>query len=326
MRETGEGSTVASAGPAAVAAEGPARVVHLLTFDVEEYFQVESASTTIGAAAWHQWPRRLQRPVERILELLAGRGVRATFFVLGWVARHESELVRLIADAGHEVASHGMTHAMVTQLTASQFRDELETSRKVLQDLTGQAVLGYRAPTFSIMHGTAWALEELCRAGYQYDSSVFTVHHDRYGVPEAPPRPHMARWCGVGGDGEASGGGGSILEIPPLTLPIGGVQLPLGGGGYMRLLPARVMGMAIGRSQRAGLPAMIYMHPWEIDAGQPVMPMSRLRRWRHRVGLGGAERKLDWLLGNYRFAAVADCLASLRGMAAGCEFVYGRGD
>ncbi len=289
---------------------------HLMTIDVEEYFQVESAAASIGPDAWHNWPSRIQPSVERILALLERHQTKATFFVLGWVANQHPYLVRAIAQAGHEVASHGMSHAMITRLSPQQFRGEILDSRKMLQDISGQEVIGYRAPTFSIMHQTAWALDELVLAGYKYDSSVFTVRHDRYGVPEAPPGPHMAN---AGNDTI------SILEIPPLTLPVGRrLRLPMGGGGYLRLLPTLAMEMAITRSQRNSLPAMIYLHPWELDPGQPLLPMPRMKRWRHRVGLAGAEKKLDRLLTRYSFAAVEDCLPMLRSLADSRKFTYGR--
>lgn len=300
------------------AAATPAAMPHLLTFDVEEYFQVEAAANAIGPDNWNQWPSRLQQPLQRILQLLADRKLRATFFILGWVAKRHPHLVRSIARAGHEIASHGMSHTMLTRLSPAQFRDEIDTSRKILQDITGQNVIGYRAPTFSVVRRTAWAFRQLLAAGYRYDSSVYTVHHDRYGVPDAPPRPHMALTQIV----DATASSTAILEIPPLTMPLGPLQLPIGGGGYLRLLPVRLMALAINRCQRRGLPAMIYLHPWELDPRQPSIPIGRRRLWRHRIGLASAEKKLVWLLDNYRFAAVADCLPALHCLAANHTFQY----
>lgn len=319
-------TTVSTSAPGAAAT--PAAMPHLLTFDVEEFFQVEAAAHAIGPDNWNQWPSRLQQPLQRILQMLADRNLRATFFILGWVAQRHPHLVRSIARAGHEIASHGMSHTMITRLSPAQFRNEIDTSRKILQDITGQDVIGYRAPTFSVVRRTAWAFRQLLAAGYLYDSSVYTVHHDRYGVPDAPPQPHMALTQTP--DAHAADSvihaaerrPAAILEIPPLTMPIGPLQLPIGGGGYLRLLPVRLMALAINRCQRRGLPAMIYLHPWELDPCQPPIPIGRRQLWRHRIGLANAEKKLAWLLDHYRFAAVADCLPALHRLAANHTFQY----
>jgi len=273
---------------------------HLLSCDVEEYFQVEAAAR-IAPDQWDDWPRRAGPRVDQILQLLAEHGATATFFVLGWVAQREPDVIRRIARAGHEVASHGMSHRMITRLDPAQLLGELTDSRKLLEDLTGQPVLGYRAPTFSITHRTAWAIDVLVEAGFVYDSSVFPVHHDRYGVPDAPPEPHRA----IGPAGRI------LLEIPPLTLRVGSrTNVPVGGGGYLRLLPVRAVAYAIRRTERRGLPAMIYLHPWELDPDQPILPMGRLSRWRHRVNLGRTAAKLGWLLTRFRFHSVRQCLES----------------
>ena len=169
------------------------KATHLLSIDVEEYFHVQAAAEGgMSSREWASWPRRLGPCVERILQLLANHETKATFFVLGWVAQDQPEIVRRIASCGHEIASHGMTHTMIGRLGPGEFRRELLVSRKLLEDLSGGAVIGFRAPTFSITHRTAWALDALVEAGYRYDSSVFPVHHDRYGVPEAPRWAHLA--------------------------------------------------------------------------------------------------------------------------------------
>jgi len=289
-----------------VSAAAPSREAavetHLLSVDVEEYFQVEAAARAgLDSSRWPDMPRRLAAPVDRLLDLLAARGVRATFFILGWVARADPNLVRRIAAAGHEVASHGMTHRMLNDLAPDAFRAELAESRQRLEDLAGRPVRGFRAPTFSITHRTAWGLDALAEAGYVYDSSIFPVHHDRYGVPEAPVGVHRA--VGPGGAG--------LLEIPPLTLRALGANWPAAGGGYLRLLPVRVIGHALRAAARDGRTGMIYLHPWELDPDQPVLPMSRLARFRHRVGLARTEAKLRWLLDRFRFTSVADRLDAL---------------
>lgn len=278
-----------------------AAVKHLLSFDVEEYFQVESASSVIPRDQWGRYPTRLVPAVDCVLGLLAERGVTATFFVLGWVAQQEPETVRRIADAGHEIASHGMNHDMIGRLTPDAFRQDLIASRKLLEDISGEQVLGYRAPTFSITRETAWALDVLCESGFLYDSSVFPVHHDRYGVPDAPRSAHRA----------LGPGGKSILEIPPLTMRLLKSNLPVGGGGYFRLFPICLLGRALKAASSQGECGMLYLHPWELDPGQPVLPMSRISRWRHRVGLGRTESKLRWLLERFDFTSVREQLEPL---------------
>jgi len=269
---------------------------HILSFDVEEYFHAEAAAAA-GPDRWDSFERRLGPCVERILELLCDRGVSATFFVLGWVARHERSVVAQIAEAGHEIASHGMTHAMLGRLAPEEFRRELLDSRRLLEDIAGRPVVGYRAPTFSITHRTAWALDVLAETGYRYDSSIFPVRHDRYGVPDAPRFVHWA----------VGPGQGRILEIPPSTLQVLGMNWPVGGGGYLRLLPVRLVAAALAGAERCGQPGMIYLHPWELDPGQPILPMGPLSRWRHRVNLARTEGKLAWLLGRHRFGPGGRC-------------------
>ena len=275
----------------------------MLSFDVEEYFQVEAAAGSVCRADWAHFPRRLEAGLERILQLLADHETSATFFVLGWVGRHERGLVRRIAEAGHEIASHGMNHKMLDRLSPRQFRRDLLTARRILQDISGRPVIGYRAATFSIRRQTAWAIDLLCDAGFLYDSSVFPIRHDRYGVPGAPAEIHLA----------VGPAGGSILEIPPLTARLLGRNVPLGGGGYLRLLPVSLLGLALKRAERRGRPAMVYLHPWEFDPDQPPLPMSRLSRWRHRVNLRRTSGKLHWLLDHFHFTSVRQCLDGLAG-------------
>ena len=293
--------------------------MHVLSFDVEEYFQVEAAARGgVRPEQWHDHEMRLAPCVDRILDLLAEHSVTATFFVLGWVARHQQDVVERIARAGHEIASHGLNHRMLTMLTGEPnreelFRDELLDSRKRLEDISGRQVVGYRAPTFSITHTTAWALDVLAEAGFAYDSSIFPVRHDRYGVCDAPRWAHRA----------VGPGGGQILEIPPLTLRMIGVNLPVGGGGYLRLLPSPVVARGLRVAEKLDHPGMIYLHPWEIDAGQPVLPMGRLSRWRHRVNLHKTEAKLRRLLRTFRFGAGTDLLKQSPDLGRD-TFRYGR--
>lgn len=275
--------------------------VHLLSFDVEEYFQVEAVASAIPIHQWDTYPARLAPVITRILTILAENQTKATFFVLGWVAQHEKQLVHEIAEQGHEIASHGMSHTMLGRLTPEDFRQELRDSRRVLEDITGQRVIGFRAPTFSITHKTAWALDILAEEGFLYDSSIFPVHHDRYGVPDAPTVPHRAMGSGTGG----------IIEIPPLTTRLFGVNWPIGGGGYLRLLPARMIDLALRKARHRQNTGMLYMHPWEFDPDQPILPMRRMSRWRHRVGLRHTETKLCWLLKRHRFVSTCQVMDAL---------------
>lgn len=269
---------------------------HMLSFDVEEYFQVEAAAAGVRREAWPEYEPRLGRSIEKILSLLEEFKIQATFFVMGWVARHEGEVVRRIAAAGHEIASHGMDHRMVTKLRIQDFREQAVESKKILEDLCGQEVVGFRAPTFSIVRETMWALDVLGEAGYEYDSSVFPIRHDRYGMPEAPIAVHWTQ----------GPNGGKILEIPPLVLPVMGMNVPTGGGGYLRLLPIWVTAWAMRTAEREGRSGMIYLHPWEFDAEQPVLPMSRMSLWRHRVNLGRTQQKLRYLMERFGFCSVRE--------------------
>lgn len=290
------------------------QIVHLLSFDVEEYFQVEAAARCgIGRDDWAGLAPRLGPAVDRILQALSDHQASATFFVLGWVAEHEPEVVRRIARAGHEIASHGCGHQMLQHLEPDDFRRDLLDSRRLLEDLSGRPVIGYRAPTFSVTRDTAWAFDVLAETGYRYDSSVFPIHHDRYGVPNAPAAAHRA----------VGPAGGTILEVPPLTCRLAGVNWPVGGGGYLRLLPVRVVGRAMRRAARKGRPALLYLHPWELDPDQPALPMPWSARLRHRIGLRRTERKLRWLLARFRFSGLASQIDSLAASAAE-TFAYGR--
>ena len=229
---------------------------HALSFDVEESFQVQAAADGgVGVDDWCNYERRLPAQVNRVLDLLAEHHVTATFFVLGWVAQHEPDVVRRIAAAGHEIASHGMGHAMLSELTAEAFRGELRQSRALLEDLARSQVTGFRAPTFSIRPDTLWALDVLAEEGFAYDSSIYPIRHDRYGIPGAPAWLHRA----------VGPAGGSILEIPPLSMRLCGLRLAVGGGGYLRLFPSGMVRRGLKLAEGAGQPGMIYLHPWELD-------------------------------------------------------------
>jgi polysaccharide deacetylase family protein (PEP-CTERM system associated) len=271
---------------------------HVLSIDVEDWFQVENYAQAVPREQWPRCELRVADNVRRLLDLLSAADVRATFFVLGWVAERLPDLVGDIARAGHEVASHGWSHTPIWRLSEAAFSDEVSRSRALLEELSGHRVIGYRAPTCSITKSTVWALGALRRAGYRYDSSIFPVHHDRYGIPDAPTAVHR----------RAEG----IWEIPLSVLEFRGARLPVAGGGYFRLYPLWLTRWAIRRLEQAGRPAVVYLHPWEFDPGQPrVRGLGWLRAFRHRVGIARNARKLVLLLRAFRFAPARTVLEEL---------------
>ncbi|MGH7820031.1 MAG: XrtA system polysaccharide deacetylase [Candidatus Binatia bacterium] len=272
---------------------------HHFTVDVEEHFQVAAFDSPARRSSWADHPSRVERNTRRILELLAERDVRATFFVLGWVAERQPELVRTIARAGHEVASHGFDHEPLTAQDPKQFRLDVQRSKRLLEDLVGSPVIGYRAPSFTITPRTAWALPILVEEGFAYDSSIVPILHDRYGFPGANPRPHRL-----------STDAGPLWEVPPSTVRIAGVQVPVGGGGYLRIYPFVVFRWLLNRVEDAGQPIVLFVHPWEIDPEQPRMNGSALSRFRQYYNLDKTESRLVRLLDSTRFAPIRDSVPS----------------
>lgn len=279
-----------------------------LTFDVEEYFHAEAFARVLRPEEWPTLESRVTRSTERLLDILDRDRVHATFFVLGWIAERHPALVREIASLGHEVACHGYGHRMIQQLTRSEFERDVTKAKRAIEDAVGKPVLGYRAPTFSIMRETLWSLDVLAEAGFRYDSSIFPVVHDRYGIPDAPRFPHRLK----------GPGGGEITEFPLSTVQILGRRLPVAGGGYFRLFPYGVTRRAITRiNTREGQPAMVYLHPWEIDPEQPRLPVGPLTRFRHLVNVGKTEARLTRLLDDFAFAPAAEVLADTGLLALG---------
>jgi polysaccharide deacetylase family protein (PEP-CTERM system associated) len=277
----------------------------ILSFDVEEHFRIEQASAlTIDPELKHRCGERLEPMTRWILDALARLGQKATFFVVGRIARERPSLVRAIHDGGHEVASHSWEHHRVHALTPAAFLEDTRKSKDALEQVTGAAVLGYRAPTFSVVRQTAWALDILADLGFRYDSSIFPIYHDRYGVPQAPRGPFLAR-------GERR----EILEFPPATLKLIGLNVPAGGGGYFRLFPLAVLHAALRQLRRGTRPSvgMLYFHPWEFDPGQPRLPLRGLGRFRTYVGIGRSRDRLESLLTRYRFARTIDVAERFQG-------------
>jgi polysaccharide deacetylase family protein (PEP-CTERM system associated) len=280
----------------------------ILSFDVEEHHRIEAAAG-LDCPPWlrDEYARRMDACTRWLLDELAALDIRATFFVVGQVARSHPDLVRAMHRAGHEVASHSWDHRRVHRLTADEFREDVRRSKDAIEDATGEAVAGYRAPTFSVTRETAWAIDVLAELGLRYDSSVYPVRHDRYGVPGAPRAPFRAR-----------GRERALLEIPPATLRLLRVNVPVGGGGYFRLLPLFLMERAFAQVRRRCVPpvTMLYFHPWEFDPGQPRLPLGRLSRFRTYVGTGTSRGRLRALLGRHRFARAVDVAAGIEAGAA----------
>lgn len=273
-----------------------------LTVDVEDYFHVAAFARHIDPATWDQFPLRVERNTHRLLELFAAREVRATFFVLGWVAERCPGLVRAIADQGHEVACHGYSHQLIYGQTPAVFRAETVRAKVCLEDQAQRPVLGYRAASYSITKRSLWALDILAELGFAYDSSIFPVHHDRYGIPDSPRWPYRLD----------TPGGGSLIEFPPSTLAIGSHRLPVAGGGYFRIYPYQFTRFALSRINRLEeRPFIFYLHPWEIDPEQPRVRAGRLSTFRHYTNLSRCESRLHQLLWDFKFAPVREVLEAL---------------
>jgi polysaccharide deacetylase family protein (PEP-CTERM system associated) len=272
-------------------------LTNALSVDVEDYFQVSALAPVIDRASWPQRECRVVRNVDRLLDLFAASGVRATFFTLGWVAERYPDLVRRIVKEGHELASHGYDHLRASEQSRPEFEQDVRRAKGLLEDLGGGPVQGYRAPSFSIGDRNAWAFDVLLEAGYRYSSSVYPVKHDHYGSPDAPRFAYAAR--------------PGLLEIPLTTTRMFGRNLPAGGGGYFRLAPYRLSRWALRRVNAVDRqPAIFYMHPWEIDPEQPRLPGTSMKtRFRHYVNLDKTEARLGRLLDDFRWGRIDEVFA-----------------
>ncbi|MFQ5688797.1 MAG: XrtA system polysaccharide deacetylase [Gemmatimonadota bacterium] len=270
-----------------------AREGHVFTVDVEEYFQVSAFEGAVSRREWDGLPSRVEANVELLLGVLAEYGVHATFFTLGWIAEKHPTVVRRIAAAGHEVASHGWWHRRLTGMESEEFRLEIRRTKQILEGLAGRPVYGHRAPSFSVVPGTEWAFDILLEEGYRYDSSVFPIRRLGYGYPGAEPGPHVV-----------TRPGGRLLELPLATTRWAGLRLPAAGGAYFRVLPFGLTRRAFAEHTREGRCGVFYLHPWELDPDQPRLRVSPLARGRHYLGLAGTLRRLHLLLGRFRFTSV----------------------
>jgi polysaccharide deacetylase family protein (PEP-CTERM system associated) len=274
-------------------------MLNAFSVDVEDWYQVSDFEDVVAPSSWDAHESRVVRNTERILGLLDEHGVKGTFFVLTWNAERHPDLVRRIARAGHEVASHGHRHRLIFDQTPAEFREDLRRSKALLEDLTGEPVLGYRAPSFSLTARSIWALDVLMEAGLRYDSSIFPVRDRLYGIPDARRFPFVIR---REGDRE-------LVEFPMSTARVLGRNWPLGGGAYLRVLPYPYIRWGMRRVNGEGQPALVYLHPWEVDPGQPRI-RSRGKRGIsvHYVNLAGTEARLRRLLRDFEFAPVRDVL------------------
>jgi polysaccharide deacetylase family protein (PEP-CTERM system associated) len=273
------------------------------TIDVEDYFQVEGFASAVDRGSWDGFRTRVGGSTSALLDLLAQHKVRATFFVLGWVARKHPEIVRQIAASGHEVASHGMSHRLVYTQSPAEFRQETREAKVLLEDLAQKPVTGYRAATYSITRRSLWALDILCEEGFRYDSSIFPMRHDRYGIPDAEQAPHVL----------TTPGGARLVEFPISVLRYGGAKIPVAGGGYFRLFPYRFTRWALRKLNARQQEFVFYIHPWEVDPEQPrVEDASALSRFRHYLNLGRCAERLDRLLGDFEFDTMHSVLVQRR--------------
>jgi len=270
-------------------------VLNALTVDVEDYFQVSAFDQVVSREQWPQFQHRVAANTERLLALFAQHRVRGTFFVLGWVAEREPALIGRIAAEGHEIASHGHTHRLVYEQARQEFREDVRRSKATLEALSGRPVLGYRAPSFSITRRSLWALDVLAEEGYSWDASVFPIRHDRYGIPSAPRHVHRIRE--------------GLMEVPGSTVRIAGTNLPIAGGGYFRILPFAWTRWGIRRVNAVeGKPVVFYLHPWEVDPGQPRLSAPWLGRFRHYCNLHRTEARLRRLLSEFAFDTLTSAM------------------
>jgi polysaccharide deacetylase family protein (PEP-CTERM system associated) len=274
------------------------------TFDVEPHDRIEAAvDHDCPPAARADYARRMDACTRWLLDTLAEFEARATFFVVGQIAETNPGLVRAIAAAGHEVGCHSWDHRRVHRFTPEAFRDDVRKAIDALEQAAGVPVVGFRAPTFSVTRETGWAIDVLAEEGVRYDSSVFPVRHDRYGVPDAPRFPYWVR-----------GRRHELLEFPPATFGLGPVNLPAAGGGYFRLFPPAVMRAAVAQAERHPTgAAVLYFHPWEFDPGQPRLPLGRAGRFRTYVGISRARARLRQLLARYGSRRLVDAVDEMEG-------------
>lgn len=277
------------------------QINNILTIDVEDYFQVENFKKEIKFSDWSTYESRVEANTEKVLGILSEKDIKATFFVLGWIAERYPELIKKIHEDGHEVANHGYAHQLIYDQAQEEFREDLKKSKKILEDIIGEKVMGYRAPSFSITHKSTWALDILMEEGFAYDSSLFPIYHDLGGLPDAkryPNKMHNHKH--------------EIIEIPMSTVKVAGNNVPFSGGGYFRLLPYGLIRWAAKRVNNEGYPVVVYLHPWEFDESQPRIKTRNIKRFRHYVNIYKTEEKFKKLLNDFKFISIKDFLKDQR--------------
>ncbi|HTP67884.1 MAG TPA: XrtA system polysaccharide deacetylase [Dongiaceae bacterium] len=266
-------------------------MLNALTIDLEDYYQVSAFNDSVDYGTWQTRESRVERNTDKLLQFLHETGQSATFFTLGWIAEHYPNLIRKVADQGHEIACHSLRHRTVYKMTRSEFREDTLTAKKLLEDCSGTPVRGYRAPSFSITNDSLWALEILAELGFAFDSSIFPVKHAHYGIISSPRSPYRVDTPS-----------GPLVEFPMTTLEFIGLRSPIAGGAYFRILPYWYTRWAINfLNHKENRPVCVYLHPWEIDPEQPRMDGKMSARLRHYIGLGSAPRKFQRLLRDFRF-------------------------
>jgi polysaccharide deacetylase family protein (PEP-CTERM system associated) len=278
-------------------------VLNAFSVDVEEHFQVGAFENAIPRDTWDHLESRVERNTRRLLDLCARHEVKGTYFVLGWVAERWPQLVRDIQDAGHELGTHGQDHRRVTTLSPREFREDIRRSKQTIEDVSGTEVIGYRAPNYSIVRETMWAMDVLAEEGFRYDSSIFPIRHDRYGIPDFPRFPRPVR-------GHSGPQGGSALhEFPISTIRLAGMNLPFVGGGYLRHFPFSFIRWGMQRLNAVERrPAIVYIHPWELDPEQPRQAVRLSTRLRHYRNQHLTEERLASLFSAYSFTSVREVL------------------
>ncbi|MDH5648675.1 MAG: DUF3473 domain-containing protein [Gammaproteobacteria bacterium] len=275
------------------------------TIDVEDYFQVQAFAGVVKRDTWDGYESRVQANTGRILDLLDSKNVKGTFFVLGWVAKRYPDIVREIAVRGHEVASHGMSHKLVYTQTEKEFLQETSDSKKIIEDIYQQPVLGYRAATYSITNKSLWALDILADLGFEYDSSIYPVHHDKYGIAKAPRMPHYIELKN----------NKRLIEFPIATVPVLNNNFPIGGGGYFRIFPYMISRFGLRRINNGeNKPFVFYLHPWEVDPGQPRIKAGRLSMFRHYTNVKSCKSKLEKLLDDFTFTPMREVIGNLQAL------------
>jgi len=277
-----------------------------MSVDVEDYFHVAALSRVIRREDWSSMEYRAEASTRCLLELFAECDIKATFFILGWVAKRSPDLIRAIHRAGHEVACHGMSHELVYRQTPEIFAAETRESKELLEQIIGAKVLGYRAASWSITRQSLWALDIIHELGFEYDSSIFPIRHDVYGIPDAPRRPERIR----------TPAGKPLVEFPPSTARILGARLPVAGGGYFRLLPYWLTRWGLRQINRERRAFMFYLHPWEVDPEQPRIEANWFSQFRHYTNLHQTQGRLRRLIGQFRFTTVRNVLADTGLLAA----------